>query len=321
MIRKRTGNIGMSEEARLARMKSIGGSDAKIIMGGDQMAIERLWAEKRGESVPENLDDVMLIQLGNLTEPLNADFFEMETGFDVFAEQEKVFYYAWDKAHSNLDGKVRRTPDADPHAIIEMKFMMPFGFSKEKAFEKYYAQCQHNMMVTDLPLAYLSVIAVPNLVIIEVEADLFYQIAMLEAEKDFWDCVVTGRTPGTPTVEIPLIERIKVVDMSTNNEWSDLAFTMLSTKPSVDKHDKAKKALKKLFPKDAKSAAGKGVTINLSADGKQLIKFDEQAIREAVAHAANLPPPLPEEPKAKPARAPRKKAAANSNEKPAANAA
>lgn len=97
MIRKRTGNIGMSEEARLARMKSIGGSDAKIIMGGDQMAIERLWAEKRGESIPEDLDEVLLIQLGNLTEPLNADFFEHEMGMEVTDEQKKVHYYAWTK--------------------------------------------------------------------------------------------------------------------------------------------------------------------------------------------------------------------------------
>lgn len=320
MIRKRTGNIGMSEEARLARMKSIGGSDAKIIMGGDQMAIERLWAEKRGESIPEDLDEVLLIQLGNLTEPLNADFFEHEMGMEVTDEQKKVHYYAWDKAHTTLDGLVRKELTADPHAIAEFKFMMPFGFSKEKAYEKYFPQVQHNMMVTDLPLAYLSIITgAAQHVIIEVEADLFYQIALLEAEKDFWDCVETGRTPGCPTVEIPLIERVKVVDMSTSNEWADLAFTMLSTKPSVDKHDKAKKALKKLFPKDAKSASGKGVTINLSADGKQLIKFDEEAIREAVAQAANLPPPPAEEPK--PKRAPRKKAAANSNEKPAADAA
>jgi hypothetical protein len=176
-------------------------------------------------------------------------------------------------------------------------------------------------MVTDLPKAYLSILTgAAQHVIIEVEADLFYQLALLEAEKEFWHCVETGKTPGVPQIEIPLIERIKVIDMSTNNEWSDLAFTLLSTKPSVDKHEKAKKALKRLFPADAKSAAGKGVTINLSKDGKQLIKFDEEAIKKAVEDAANMPPPAGEEKPAKKTRAPRKKAA-NSNEKPAAEQA
>lgn len=320
MRRKRTGNIGMSAEDKVSRMKSIGGSDARIIMSGDQAAIERLWAEKRGESVPENLDDVMIVALGNLTEPLNADWFEHEMELEVTDEQKRLYYHAWDKAHTTLDGLVRKTPDSEPIAVVEFKFMFPFGFNKQDALEKYYAQVQHNMMVADLPLSYLSIITgAAQHVIIPVEQDLFYQIALLEAEKDFQDCVETGRTPGVPTIDIPLVERIKVIDMSTNNEWTSLAFDLLSTKPAVDKHDKAKKAIKKLFPQDAKQASGKGVTIKLSSDGKQLINFDKAAIEEAVKQAADMPPPSPEEAAkepAKPKRGTRKKAA-NSNEKPA----
>ncbi|ARQ95268.1 hypothetical protein [Bradyrhizobium phage BDU-MI-1] len=310
----------MSAEDKASRMKSIGGSDAKIIMSGDQEAIERLWREKRGETVPENLDDVMLIALGNLTEPLNADWFEHEMDCEVTDEQKRIYYHAWEKAHSSLDGLVRKTPDSDPIAVVEFKFMFPFGFDKQKALEKYYPQCQHNMMVADLPMSYLSIITgAAQHVIIPVEQDLFYQIALLEAEKDFQDCVETGRVPGVPTIDIPLVERIKVIDMSTNNEWTSLAFDLLSTKPAVDKHDKAKKAIKKLFPPDAKQASGKGVTIKLSSDGKQLINLDKKAIEEAVEQAANMPPPSPEEAAkepAKPKRGTRKKAA-NSNEKPA----
>jgi predicted phage-related endonuclease len=309
----------MSEEARAARMKSIGGSDAKIIMSGDQAAIERLWMEKRGEAIPEDLSDVILINLGNLTEPLNADLFEDETELLVTDEQVKEHYYAWDKAHTTLDGKARKTPDGDPIAVVEFKFMFPFGFSKEMAYQKYFPQVQHNMMVTDLPKAYLSILTgAAQHIIIEVEADLFYQLALLEAEKDFWDCVETGRTPGVPMIEIPLIERIKVIDMTTNSEWCDHAFTLLSTKPAVEKHEKAKKAIKRLFPADAKSAAGKGVSINLSKDGKQLLKFDEEAIKQAVADAADLPPPS-DEPAEKPATKTRttRKKPANSNDKPA----
>src|SRR2546430_2702900 len=125
-MRRRTGHIGMSEEARAARMKSIGGSDAKIITSGNQEAIERLSMEKRGEATRENLDEVILINLGNLTEPLNADLFEDETELLVTDEQKKVHYYAWEKAHTTLDGLVRKTADADPIAVVEFKFMFPF---------------------------------------------------------------------------------------------------------------------------------------------------------------------------------------------------
>lgn len=133
---RRTGKIGMSAEAREARRSSIGGSDAKVIMSGDQIAIERLWAEKRGEIAPEDLSEVILINLGNLTEPLNADLFEKETGWWVTDEQKKVFYEDWEKAHATLDGYVRKAELANPFALVEFKFMMPFYFSVDGAIEK-----------------------------------------------------------------------------------------------------------------------------------------------------------------------------------------
>ena len=39
------------------RRAFIGGSDARIIMGGDEAALVRLWREKRGEVEPEDLTD------------------------------------------------------------------------------------------------------------------------------------------------------------------------------------------------------------------------------------------------------------------------
>ena len=37
------------------RRSFVGGSDARIIMGGDEAALLRLWREKRGEAEPEDL--------------------------------------------------------------------------------------------------------------------------------------------------------------------------------------------------------------------------------------------------------------------------
>ncbi len=46
----------MPSEARglTGRRYFIGGSDARIIMGGDEAALLRLWREKRGETEPED---------------------------------------------------------------------------------------------------------------------------------------------------------------------------------------------------------------------------------------------------------------------------
>ena len=47
------------------RRSFIGGSDARIIMGNDEAALQRLWREKRGETEPEDLS-------GNLHRPARA---------------------------------------------------------------------------------------------------------------------------------------------------------------------------------------------------------------------------------------------------------
>ena len=42
----------------------VGGSDARIIMGGDEAALIRLWQEKRGEVEPADLSGELIVQLG-----------------------------------------------------------------------------------------------------------------------------------------------------------------------------------------------------------------------------------------------------------------
>jgi hypothetical protein len=40
-------------------------------MGDDEAGLVRLWREKRGEVEPEDLSDVLVVQLGTVTEDLN----------------------------------------------------------------------------------------------------------------------------------------------------------------------------------------------------------------------------------------------------------
>src|SRR6516164_6975695 len=62
------------------RRHFLGGSDARIIMGSDQQALNRLWREKRGEIEPEDLSGNLVVQLGVATEALNRRWYEANTG-------------------------------------------------------------------------------------------------------------------------------------------------------------------------------------------------------------------------------------------------
>jgi predicted phage-related endonuclease len=68
------------DEHHTRRRQFIGGSDARIIVGNDQAALVRLWREKRGEAVPEDLSDNLIVQLGRATEELNRSWYERNTG-------------------------------------------------------------------------------------------------------------------------------------------------------------------------------------------------------------------------------------------------
>ena len=116
---------------------------------------------------------------------------------------------------ATLDGVVERTG-----AVFEAKFMLPWSFSEEGAAEKYMAQLQHNMWVTNARMAVLSIITGGGKwVEITIAADPLYQHLLLTAEKKFWRCVESGEPPRLFGVEPPRprIEAVRVVDMSSSN--------------------------------------------------------------------------------------------------------
>src|SRR5215217_8862320 len=131
----------------------IGGSDARIIMGDDEAALARLWREKRGEVEPEDLSGNLLVQLGIVTEHLNRDWYQRNTGQVVTDMQRQVFHPVKRWMAATLDGMVEGTG-----AVFEAKFMLPWAFSVEAAAEKYMPQLQHNMWVTNAATGVLSII-------------------------------------------------------------------------------------------------------------------------------------------------------------------
>jgi predicted phage-related endonuclease len=72
------------------RSSFIGGSDARIIMGGDEPALLRLWREKRREVEPQDLSGNLVVQLGLATEDLNRQWYQANSGRVVTNVQQWV---------------------------------------------------------------------------------------------------------------------------------------------------------------------------------------------------------------------------------------
>src|SRR6201981_4032573 len=248
-------------------------------MGSDEAALIRLWREKRGEAEAENLSDNLVVQLGRATEELNRSWYERNTGRQVRDVQRTVRHSAIPWMAATLDGIVEGT-----EAVFEAKFMLPWSFSEETAVEKYMAQLQHNMWVTQSRLSALSIITGGGKwVEITVPIDPLYLSVLVSAEKKFWRCVQSGETPHLINAEPPRahIEAVRVVDMSSSNSWSEFAGLFRETRQAFLDHERAKGELKALMPEDAKEAVGHGIRGRRSKSGA--VSFD--LLDAEVAHA------------------------------------
>jgi predicted phage-related endonuclease len=263
------------------RRSFVGGSDARIIMSSDEAALIRLWREKRGEVGPEDLSGNLIVQLGTATEELNRTWYERNTGRRVTDIQRRVKHSAISWMVATLDGVVKGTG-----AVFEAKFMLPWSFSEEAAAEKYMAQVQHNMWVTHLRTAVLSVITGGGKwVEITIPMDPLYLSVLVSAEKKFWRCVQSGEAPHPINAEPPRprIEAIRIVDMSSSNSWAEFAALFRSTRSAFLEHERAKSELKALIPEDAKEAIGHGVRAKRSKAGA--VSFD---LLETEANRASI---------------------------------
>jgi predicted phage-related endonuclease len=260
----------VSTNSLVNRRTFIGGSDARIIMGNDEAALIRLWREKRGEAGPEDLSGNLIVQLGNVTEGLNRAWYERNTGRKVGDVQRLVKHSAIPWMAATIDGIVEGTG-----AVFEAKFMLPWSFTEEAAVEKYMAQVQHNMWVTHLRTAVLSIITGGGKwVEITVPMDPLYLSVLVSAEKKFWRCVQFGEPPHLINAEPPRpwIEAIRIVDMSSSNSWAEFAALFRNTRTAFLDHERAKNELKGLIPEDAKEAIGHGVRAKRSKAGA--VSFD-----------------------------------------------
>ena len=88
-------------------------------MGNDELALIRLWREKRGEAGPEDLSGNLIVQLGTVTEELNRVWYERNTGHTVRDVQHHVKHWGHSWMAATLDGIVERTG-----AVFEAEFML-----------------------------------------------------------------------------------------------------------------------------------------------------------------------------------------------------
>jgi predicted phage-related endonuclease len=277
--------LGLSAEQRLLRRDAIGGSDANIIMGGDEKKLLRLYREKRGEVEAEDLSDILAVQMGSFTEPFNAAWFEKNTGY-VVTHRGLAIGPAHTKARPymacTLDGFVAEVfsgPDGEPDGrelgVFEAKHC-GFRSTDAEIFARYVPQLTHNCLVAGERRAWLSCFkGNGDWVMFEYALDDAYAERLLAAEDAFWLAVLDGEPPcAVPSEPTPKPVGVVEYDMAASNAWAANAGEYLETKLAADRHETARKELKELVPEDASKCFGHGVIIK--RDKRGALRFAEQ---------------------------------------------
>ena len=260
--------IGLDRERLGARNRGIGGSDANIIVSGDDDRVVRLWREKRGESPPEDLSGRLSVVLGSWTEDFNRQWYEKLSGNRVVDAGRALTCatYRWRKC--TLDGVV-----GGSGAIFEAKHTNSF-VKADEVLERYMPQLQHNMAVAGADRAVLSVIfGNAKYEMFEVAADWLYQLDLFKAEQAFWSAVLSGETPvamEAPPAPRPVATR--ELSFEGNNAWASAAADWLENGKAAKTHASACKTLKELLDDDVLRAFGHGIEAKRSKAGAITIR-------------------------------------------------
>ena len=212
---------GPSTIASISRRTFIGGSDARIIMGGDEAALIRLWREKRGEAEPEDLSGNLIVQLGTATEELNRALVRAQHRADgrrCPASGEAL-------GHS-LDGRHPRRDRGGDRGGVRGQVHAALVVRRAGGGRKAHGPGPAQYVGHPSRSAVLSIITGGGKwVEITIPMDPLYLSVLVAAEKKFWRCVQSGEPPHLINAEPPRarIEAIRIVDMTSSNSWAEFA--------------------------------------------------------------------------------------------------
>lgn len=209
------------DEWMKARKNHIGGSDASACVGMNPYKNNvQLWEEKMGLVIPEDISDKPYVRYGTEAEMHLRALFAMDyPQYEVRYEENNMFLnsdYPW--MHASLDGELIEHVFSEDGAevmtrrgILEIKTTNILqSMQKEKWNDRipdnYYIQILHYLAVTGWDFVILKAQLKSewgNEVRLttrhyridrkDVQEDIDY---LIEAERRFWNCVVTGTRPN-----------------------------------------------------------------------------------------------------------------------------
>lgn len=206
------------EEWLKLRKKGIGGSDAGTVIGVNKYKNNvRLWEEKTGRVIPEDISDKPAVIFGKKAEEPIRELFKQDYPqytvdyheFHMYVNDDYPFIFA------TLDGEI--TDENGRHGILEIKTTTiqnknQWDDWEDRIPDSYYAQILHQLVATGWDFAILKAYiryyrdgelraAIRHFRIEREDVQQDIQ-ALIEKESAFWKCVENDIKPALILPEI-----------------------------------------------------------------------------------------------------------------------
>jgi hypothetical protein len=247
--------LGLTPEQHAQRRNWIGGSDAgAIVAGGDEW--QHLWLIKTGRLLPDDLSDVLAVQMGLFTEPLNIHWYERTTGRAVERRGQQARHPTIPHLGCTLDG-LTRTSGGDL-ATFQAKHV---GRAGEQLVLRYTAQCTHEALCLGCDWFVMSTfVGNSKWELTEQEVDPFFAQDYVQKCAEFWRYVERDESPpDAVALPVPPPKRLRTVlldDLSVA-DWPNWGGEMVrhfgsfaNTLSAHQAHEIAKRNIKDLMPDD-----------------------------------------------------------------------
>lgn len=178
------------------RHKYIGGSDIAAIMGMSRWKTPlKLWAEKTQKLPAPDLSNVEAVEMGTELEQFVADMFTKKTGKAVRKAPKEYVHKDYPYMHAHIDRLVTGSEE-----LLECKtasFFKKDEWENDEIPQEYILQVMWYLGITGRKVGHIAVLIGGQSFKykqIEFDAELFN--TMVEAAKEFWNCVETDTPPA-----------------------------------------------------------------------------------------------------------------------------
>ncbi|OTG86980.1 YqaJ-like viral recombinase [Acinetobacter sp. ANC 4558] len=293
------------------RKQGIGSSDAATACGlNPYMSMLELWMIKTGrqtQSIEDESSGVAPLYWGKQLEPLVAEYYSMHTNNKVRRVNAVLQHPDPDKHFmlANLDYAVVGTDEVQ---ILECKTAGQHGIKLWRDGVPLYVLCQvqHQLAVTGKQAAHVCVLLCSHETkIFKVSRDEAVIEQMIQAERYFWDCVISDTPPSVDasTSAAKVIQQLypahiplSVEDLSELPEANQLFEQLIQSKQQIEVHqeifDQSKHQIQMLM-KDAERALFKAGSViwkrsqdSISLDTKALLKAQPELLSQYPLHRA-----------------------------------